>query len=109
MLAVGQSFGRYRVEEQIGAGGMGVVYRVYDQKLERELAIKVIAPGALNDEAARKRFRNEARVLSRLNHPAIQIIHDFETIEGQDVLVSEYVPGTSLDARLRANALSEKD
>jgi serine/threonine protein kinase len=72
MPYVGQSFGRYRIEEEIGAGGMGVVYRAYDEKLERDLAIKVLTPGALKDEAARKRFRNEARVLSRLNHPCIQ-------------------------------------
>ena len=62
MSLVGRRYGRYRVEEEIGAGGMGVVYRAYDEKLERDLAIKVLAPGALHDEAARKRFRNEARV-----------------------------------------------
>jgi eukaryotic-like serine/threonine-protein kinase len=109
MPYVGQRFGRYRIEEQIGAGGMGVVYRAYDQKLERDLAIKVLASGALNDEAARKRFRNEARVLSRLNHPAIQTIHDFDTLEGQDYLVSELVPGVSLDTRVRSGPLPEKE
>ena len=53
MPQVGERLGRYRIEEQIGAGGMGVVYRAYDEKLQRRLAIKVISPGALNDEAAR--------------------------------------------------------
>jgi len=109
MTHVGQRFGRYRIEEEIGAGGMGVVYRAYDEKLERELAIKVLTPGALNDEAARKRFRNEARVLSRLNHPSIQTIHDFDNFEGHDFLVSELVSGESLNARLRSGALSEKE
>ena len=109
MPYVGQRFGRYRIEEEIGAGGMGVVYRAYDEKLERDLAIKVLTPGALNDEAARKRFRNEARVLSRLNHPSIQTIHDFDNFEGHDYLVSELVPGVSLDTRLRAGALPEKE
>jgi len=109
MPYVGQRFGRYRIEEEIGAGGMGVVYRAYDEKLERDLAIKVLNPGALNDEAARKRFRNEARVLSRLNHPSIQTIHDFDKFEGHDYLVSELVPGVSLDARLRSGALPEKE
>jgi len=107
--SVGQKFGRYRIEEEIGAGGMGVVYRAYDEKLERYLAIKVLTPGALNDEVARKRFRNEARILSRLNHPSIQTIHDFDTFDGHDFLVSELVPGASLDARLRSGALSEKE
>src|ERR1700686_813408 len=109
MPYVGQRFGRYRIEEEIGAGGMGVVYRAYDEKLERDLAIKVLTPGALNDEAARKRFRNEARVLSRLNHPSIQIIHDFDNFDGHDYLVSELVPGLSLDTRLRSGALPEKE
>lgn len=109
MPFVGQKFGRYQFKEEIGAGGMGVVYRAYDEKLERDLAIKVLAPGALNDDAARKRFRNEALVLSRLNHPSIQIIHDFENFEGQDFLISELVPGVSLDARLRARPLPEKE
>jgi eukaryotic-like serine/threonine-protein kinase len=109
MPYVGQRFGRYRIEEEIGAGGMGVVYRAYDEKLERDLAIKVLTPGALNDEAARKRFRNEARILSRLNHPCIQTIHDFDAFEGQNYLVSELVPGLSLDAHLRSGAVPEKE
>ena len=109
MPYVGQRFGRYRIEEEIGAGGMGVVYRAYDEKLERDLAIKVLTPGTLCDEVARKRFRNEARVLSRLNHPCIQTIHDFDNFDGQDYLVSELVPGVSLDTRLRSGALPEKD
>ncbi|HLM80031.1 MAG TPA: protein kinase [Terriglobales bacterium] len=109
MPNVGQRFGRYRIEEEIGAGGMGVVYRAYDQKLERDLAIKVLASGALNDEGARKRFRNEARILSRLNHSAIQTIHDFDNFEGQDYLVSELVPGVSLDTRVRSGVLPEKE
>src|SRR3954469_3334540 len=102
MAHAGQTFGRYRIKEVIGAGGMGVVYRAYDEKLDRDLAIKVLAPGTLDDDAARKRFRNEARVLSRLNHPFIQTIHDFDTANGTDFLVSELVPGQSLDTRLLA-------
>src|SRR3954463_9358285 len=108
-LEPGQTVGRYRVEEMIGAGGVGIVYRAYDVKLGRDLAIKVLAPGTLDDEAARKRFRNEARVLSRLNHPFIQTIHDFDTENGTDFLVSELVPGQSLDTRLLAGPVPEKD
>ena len=87
---------------------MGVVYRAFDEKLERNLALKVLSPGTLNDEDARKRFRNEARILSRLNHPSIQTIHDFDTLNGFDCLISELVPGVSLDARLLSGALPEK-
>ena len=108
MPYLGQKFGRYRIEEEIGAGGMGVVYRAYDEKLDRDVAIKVLIAGALNDETARKRFRNEAHILSRLNHPSIQTIHDYETFEGHDFLISELVPGVSLDVRLRSGALPQK-
>jgi serine/threonine protein kinase len=108
-FAIGQKVGRYRIEEEIGAGGMGVVYRGYDNKLKREIAIKVLAPGTLDDPASRKRFRNEALILSRLNHPSIQTIYDFDTIEGHDFLISEFVRGTSLDIRTRSGPLTEKE
>ena len=52
MPEIGQKLGRYRIEEEIGAGGMGVVYRAFDEKLERNLALKVLSPGTLNDEDA---------------------------------------------------------
>jgi len=108
-LVIGQTVGRYRIEEEIGAGGMGVVYRGYDSKLKREIAIKVLAPGTLDDPAARKRFRNEALILSRLNHPAIQTIYDFDTVDEHDLLISEFVRGTSLDMRTRSGPLTEKE
>src|SRR4051812_28337756 len=88
---------------------MGVVYRARDEKLERELAIKILASGILNDENARRRFRHEAKILSRLNHPSIQIIYDFETIDGHDLLVSELVPGVSLDKRVLDGPIPEKE
>jgi len=108
-LVAGQSIGRYRIVSEIGAGGMGVVYRAVDEKLERELAIKILAPGVLDDENARRRFRHEAKILSRLNHPSIQTIHDFDSIDGHDLLVSELVPGVSLDKRLLDGPMPEKD
>jgi Tol biopolymer transport system component len=101
--------GRYRIEEEIGSGGMGVVYRVRDEKLARDLAIKVLRPGLLGSGQSRKRFRNEAMMLSKLNHPAIQIIHDFDEYEGTEYLVSELVPGMSLDQRVKMGPLPEKD
>ena len=69
---VGHTLGHYRIIEQIGAGGMGVVYRAYDEQLERVVAVKVLPVGTLADEAARKRFRKEALALARLNHPNIE-------------------------------------
>ena len=106
---VGLPLGHYRVVERIGAGGMGQVYRAQDQHLGRDVAIKVLPPGTLSDETARKRFRNEALTLSRLNHPNIATIHDFDTQAGVDFLVMEYVPGTTLSEKLAAGPLPEKE
>ncbi len=60
---IGQTLGHYRIVEKIGAGGMGVVYRAWDEHLGRDVAIKVLPAGTLGDEAARKRFRKEALAL----------------------------------------------
>src|ERR1700694_342381 len=81
------TLGRYQIAEQIGAGGMGVVYRARDQRLDRDVALKVLPPGSLTDEGSRSRFRKEAFALSRLTHPNIAVVHDFDTHDGTDFLV----------------------
>jgi eukaryotic-like serine/threonine-protein kinase len=106
---VGQTLGHYRILEKLGAGGMGEVYRAHDQHLDREVAIRVLPPGTLAHEPSRKRFRKEAMALSRLNHPNIATIHDFDTEEGVDFLVMEYIPGITLSGRLTSRALPEKE
>lgn len=106
---VGQLLGHYRVIEQVGAGGMGMVFRASDQQLERDVAIKVLPPGMLADESARKRFRREALTLAKLNHPNIGTVYEFGSQEGVDFLVMEYVGGVSLDARLGSGPLPTKD
>jgi len=98
----------YRILEQIGAGGMGVVYRAHDERLDRDVAIKLLPPGALADESARKRFRKEALALSKLNHPSIATIFDFDRQDGTDFLVQELIEGLSLDTLLAAELPSEK-
>ena len=104
----GLQLGHYRIDEKIGAGGMGEVYRARDQHLDRDVAIKVLPPGTLIDEHARKRFRHEAFSLSKLNHPNIATIHDFDTQQDVDFLVMEYIPGITLSAKLVAGPLQEK-
>ena len=79
---------------------MGVVYLAHDERLERDVALKVLLPGTLTDEAIRQRFRREALTLSKLNHPNIAIIFDFDTEDGTDFLVTEYVSGPQLDTKL---------
>ncbi|HTW57834.1 MAG TPA: protein kinase [Terriglobales bacterium] len=98
---IGQRLSHYQIEEQIGAGGMGVVYRAHDEQLDRDVAIKVLPPGSL-DEAAHKRFRKEALSLARLNHPNIATVHEFGSQDGVDFLVTEYIAGITLDAKLAA-------
>ena len=99
----------YRILEQIGAGGMGVVYRAHDERLDRDVALKVLPSGMLTDSGSRKRFRKEALALSKLNHPNIAIVHDFDSEDGVDFLVEEFIDGLSLDAMLSAGPLSEKE
>ena len=93
----GRLLGHFRILEQIGSGGMGVVYRARDEHLHRDVAIKVLPESVLGDENARKRFRAEARSLSALNHPNIATIHEFRDESGFYYLVMEYVLGQSLD------------
>jgi tetratricopeptide (TPR) repeat protein/TolB-like protein len=107
--SIGQTLGHYRIVEQIGAGGMGVVYRARDEQLERDVAIKVLPVGTLADEAARKRFHKEALALAKLNHPNIATIFEFSTQNSTDYLVTEYIAGLTLDHKLATGALSEKE
>ena len=99
----------YRILEQIGAGGMGVVYRAHDERLDRDVALKVLPPGLLVETDARRRFHKEALALSKLNHPNIATVHDFDTEDGTDFLVEELIEGLSLDAMLVAGPLPEKE
>ena len=96
--------GIYRVEEQLGVGGMGMVYRAVDTKLGRSVALKVIRAELLHDEGL-ARFEREARLLASLNHPHIAAIHGMEESGGTKFLVLEYVPGLTLADQLRKGPL----
>lgn len=87
---------------------MGVAYRAHDEHLVREVAIKVLPLGILADDSSRRRFRNEALTLSGLNHPNIATIYDFDTQQGLDFLVMEYIPGVTLSDSLANASLPEK-
>ena len=106
---IGQTLGHYRLLEKIGAGGMGVVYRAHDEHLKRDVAIKVLPSGTLADETGRKLFHKEALALSKLNHPNIEAVYDFDTQDGIDFLVMEYIPGQTLSEKLAAGPLPEKE
>jgi eukaryotic-like serine/threonine-protein kinase len=106
---IGTTLAHYRIEEQIGAGGMGVVYRAHDEQLERDVAVKVLATGTLADEDSRRRFRKEALALAKLNHPNIAIVHEFGNQEDVDFLVTEFIPGVTLDKKLAQEKPSVKE
>ncbi len=106
---IGQTLGHYRIIEKVGSGGMGVVYRAHDDQLERDVALKVLPSGTLSDNSSRKQFHKEALALAKLSHPNIETIYEFDTQDGIDFLVMEYVPGKTLADRLVSGALPEKE
>jgi eukaryotic-like serine/threonine-protein kinase len=106
---IGQTLGHYRILEKVAAGGMGVVYRARDEQLDRDVALKVLPPGTLSGDTARRHFRKEAMALAKLNHPNIETVYEFGTQDGMDFLVMEYVPGKTLAGRLSQGTLSEKE
>ncbi len=108
-LDIGQVLGHYRIVERIGAGGMGVVYRARDERLQRDVAVKVLSAATLASHSGRKQFRQEALTLSRLSHPNIATVFDFDTQNGTDYLVIEYISGITLDTKLAGRALPEKE
>ena len=105
----GQVLGHFRLVEQIGAGGMGIVFRARDLRLERDVAVKVLNSKNLSDPSGRKRFRREALVLSRLSHPNVELVYEFPSDQSFDYIVMEFVPGTSLDERLRQGPIPESE
>ena len=106
---IGKKFAHYCIVEKIGAGGMGEIYRAYDEQLDRDVAVKILPSGALTDETSRLRFRKEALALAKLNHPNIETVHDFSTSDGVDYLVIELIPGSTLAQKLKAGPLPEKE
>lgn len=106
---IGQALGHYRILEKIGDGGMGAVYRAQDERLDREVAIKVLHERTTLYEHSRKLLHKEAVTLSKLNHSCIATIYDFDTQHGLDFLVMEYVSGKTLSRHMAASALSEKE
>ena len=97
---IGRTIDRYQVIERLGQGGMGVVYKARDTLLDRFVALKVLPPDSSLDPDRRRRFLQEAKAASALNHPGIVSVYDVLTVDGQDVLVMELVEGETLEALL---------
>ncbi|MGH9862509.1 MAG: protein kinase domain-containing protein [Candidatus Acidiferrales bacterium] len=104
MSLVGKTISHYRVVGQLGAGGMGEVYRAQDTRLGREVAIKVLPDAFTYDPERLARFEREAHLLASLNHPHIAVIHGLEEADGRRCLVLELVEGETLAERLTRGA-----
>src|SRR5439155_24953695 len=104
-LAPGTKLGPYETQSLLGAGGMGEVYRARDTRLDRVVAIKVLASHLCLDKEHRQRFGREARAISSLNQPNICTIHDVGSQGGIEYLVMEYLEGETLASRLVRGAL----
>jgi len=104
-LTTGTKLGPYEILSPLGAGGMGEVYKAKDTRLDREVAIKVLAEHMANRPELRERFEREARAISSLNHPNICTLHDVGSQDGVDYLVMELLEGETLEARLRRGPL----
>ena len=105
----GQVLGHYKVLEQIGTGGMGEVYRARDERLGRDVALKLVRPSSAKDPDRLRRFEHEARAAAALNHPNIVAIYDIGMHEGVPFIVSELLEGKTLRERMAAGPLSVRD
>ena len=98
---IGKTISHYRILEKLGEGGMGVVYRARDTKLDRDVALKFLPANLIASPEELARFEQEAKTVSALNHSNIAGIYDVDEVEGQRFLVLEYIPGGTLKSRLK--------
>jgi serine/threonine protein kinase/Tol biopolymer transport system component len=101
----GARLGPYEIIAALGEGGMGVVYRARDTRLDRDVAIKVLSPALIANADTKARFEREARAISQLHHAHICVLHDVGAHGGADFLVMEYLEGESLSERIRRGPL----
>ena len=99
---LGKTIADYQILEKLDVGGMGVVYKARDTHLDRVVALKVLPPEKVADPERKRRFVQEAKAASALNHPNVITIHDIASENGIDFIVMEYVQGKTLDALVRA-------
>ncbi len=109
-IGPGSQIGPFRIEQELGRGGAGVVYLAHDTKLDRSVAIKSLPPEVKDNPKALSRFSREARVLASLNHPNIATIHEvLEEADGLSYLILEYVPGQTLAERIAGTRLKQQE
>src|SRR5260370_17753818 len=94
---LGKMLRHYRIDVKIGEGGMGVVYKAWDTHLDRPVAIKVLASEAVANPERKRRFVQEAKSASALNHPNIVTVYDVDNVDGVDFMAMEFINGHTLD------------
>ncbi len=100
-----ETISHYRITEKLGAGGMGVVYKAEDTKLERAVALKFLAPHLVSDEDVRRRFHREAKAAASLTHPNIAVIHEIDEADGHSFIAMEFVEGLTLTDKIAERPL----
>jgi DNA helicase-2/ATP-dependent DNA helicase PcrA len=104
-----ETIAHYRIMAPIGAGGMGAVYKAYDKKLDRIVAVKVLPPEYVSQQDRRRRFFQEARAASALNHPHILTVYEVGEDDGRPYIAMEYIEGETLRQKIKARSLKIKD
>ncbi len=107
-LASGQTIGQYRVISELGKGGQGAVFKAFDTKLNRTVALKTLPPDLSIDNTARKRFEREAQLASALDHPNICTVHDLTVVDGTHFIVLQYVDGKNVRQLVNGRPLELK-
>ncbi len=108
-MMVGQSISHYKLVSQLGEGGMGVVYKAEDTKLNRQVALKFLAQHLLDDEEAKERFLREAQAAAALHHPNICPVHEIDEVDGKTFISMAFLKGETLEDRIAQGPLSLKD
>ncbi|HEX8089150.1 MAG TPA: serine/threonine-protein kinase, partial [Blastocatellia bacterium] len=108
-ITEGTFIAHYRIIEPLGAGGMGAVYKALDERLDRIVALKVLPADAVSHDERRRRFLQEARAASALNHPHIMTVYEIGEADGKPFIVTEYIHGETLRQKIAAGSMAIKD
>ncbi len=106
---IDQTISHYKIAEKLGEGGMGVVYKAEDTKLDRPVALKFLAPHLLRDEEARKRFEREAKAAAALNHPNVCTVHEIAEADGRTFIAMAFLEGEPLEKKIESGPLKLKE